>query len=151
MLKLKDKAPEFELPDQTGKIHSLSDYQGEKLLLYFYPKDDTTGCTAEACAIRDNLPNFKKLKCKVIGISADTVKSHEKFVKKYDLNFTLLSDESRKILKKYDVWREKRMYGRAYMGIVRTSFLLDESGKIIKIYNHVKPETHAEEVLKDLI
>jgi thioredoxin-dependent peroxiredoxin len=150
MLKVGSKAPEFNLPDKAGQLHSLSEFKGGRVLLYFYPKDDTAGCTAEACGIRDNLPDFKKLECQVVGVSADSPESHGKFEEKYKLNFLLLSDESKKVLKKYGVWQEKRMYGRVYMGIVRTSFLIDGSGKILKIYTHVKPAEHAEEVIKDL-
>jgi peroxiredoxin Q/BCP len=130
-------APDFSLPDQNGKEHKLSDYKGKWVLLYFYPKDDTPGCTKEACAIRDNLPDFKKLKTIVLGVSADSVKSHGKFVEKYQLPFTLLADEDKKVIKQYGAWD-------------RTSFLIDPRGKIVKIYEKVKPETHAEEVLMDL-
>lgn len=149
-LKLKQAAPEFELPDQGGHIHKLKDYRGRWLLLYFYPKDDTPGCTKEACAIRDNLPKFKNLKIDVAGISADTVKSHQKFAEKYGLPFVLLSDEKREVLKKYGVWAKKKFLGKEYMGILRTSFLIDPKGKIAKIYESVKPDTHAEEVLEDM-
>lgn len=150
MPKLNSRAPSFKLLDQDGKVHNLKDYLGGFVLLYFYPKDDTSGCTAEACAVRDELPNFKKLKCKVFGISPDTVESHKKFANKYKLNFTILADPDKKVLEKYGVWREKSMYGRKYMGVVRSSFLIDPKGKIVKIYEKVKPETHAEEVLEDL-
>ena len=150
MLKVGTKAPDFKLPDQNGEIHKLSDYKGSWLLIYFYPKDDTSGCTAEACSIRDNIPQFEKLDCSVVGISADSVKSHEKFVNKYDLNFTILSDEDKKVLNKYGVWVEKSMYGKKYMGIARTSFLIAPNGKIAKIYEKVKPDLHADEVLADL-
>jgi peroxiredoxin Q/BCP len=123
---------------------------GDWVLLYFYPKDDTSGCTKEACAIRDELPNFKKLKCKVLGVSTDSVESHKKFADKYGLPFTLLSDEDKKVVEKYGVWQEKSMYGRKYMGIARSSFMIDPKGRIAKIYQKVNPETHAEEVLQDL-
>ena len=144
-------ASDFSLPDQDGKSHKLSDYRGQWVLLYFYPKDDTTGCTKEACAIRDEMPNFKKLKLEVFGISADSVKSHKKFAMKYGLPFTLLSDEDKKVLNKYGVWAEKSMYGRKYMGTLRTSFLIDQKGKIAKVYERVKPEIHAKEVKNDVI
>lgn len=150
MLKLNSKAPAFSLPDQKGKIHKLPDYLGQYVLLYFYPKDDTAGCTKEACMIRDDFPNFKKLKCKVLGISIDSVDSHKDFAKKYSLPFILLSDEKKKVVEKYGVWQEKSMYGRKYMGTVRNSYLIDPKGKIVKIYEKVNPATHAEEVLKDL-
>lgn len=153
-LKVGDRAPDFELPDQNGVLHKLSDFvpnkKGNYLLIYFYPKDDTTGCTAEACAIRDEMPQFEKLDCQVVGVSGDSVKSHSKFVEKYDLNFTLLSDESRETLNKYGVWQKKKFMGKEYMGIVRSSFLLDPKGAIAIIYDKVKPETHASQVLSDL-
>ena len=148
--KLNSIAPDFTLPDQDGKSHTLSDYQGKWVLLYFYPKDNTTGCTAQACAIRDEFPAFGKLKVKVLGLSVDPVKSHKKFAEKYELPFTLLADEEKKIVKKYGVWAKKKFMGREYMGTLRTSFLIDPKGKITKIYEGVKPELHAEEVLKDL-
>ena len=150
MLKIKTKAPDFKLPDQDEKIHSLKDYKGQWVLLYFYPKDDTPGCTKEACAIRDSFPSFGKLKAAVLGVSVDSVKSHKKFADKYELPFTLLSDEKKKVVKLYGVWDKKKMMGREYMGILRTSFLIDPQGKIVKIYENVKPEIHAGEVLADL-
>lgn len=149
-LKIGQKAPAIKLPDQNGKIHELKDYSGQWVLVYFYPKDDTPGCTKEACALRDNFPKFKKLKAVVLGISIDSVKRHEKFATKYELPFTLLADENKEVVEKYGVWAEKSMYGRKYMGILRTSFLIDPTGKIAKIYEGVKPEAHAEEVLADL-
>lgn len=150
MLKEQQKAPDFTLPDQDGKKHKLSDYKGQWVLLYFYPKDDTPGCTTEACSMRDNLPKFTKTKAKVFGISVDSVASHKKFVDKYKLSFTLLADEDKKVVEKYGVWQEKSMYGKKYMGTVRDSFLINPDGKIAKIYHKVKPEQHAEEVLTDL-
>src|SRR6185437_4352062 len=149
-LKLKTLAPVFALPDQNGDEHSLADFRGQWVLLYFYPKDDTTGCTKEACAIRDEFPNFKKLKIKVLGVSADSVKSHKKFAEKYDLPFTLLADESREMIKKYGVWGKKKFMGCEYDGIFRNSFLINPEGKIAKIYEKVKPALHAEEVLEYL-
>jgi peroxiredoxin Q/BCP len=143
-------APEFELPDQDGAARKLSDYRGRWVLLYFYPKDDTPGCTAEACALRDNLPKFKDIRAAVLGVSADSAESHKKFAEKYGLPFTLLSDEQKEVAEKYGVWKEKSMYGKKYFGIERTSFLIDPEGKVAKIYEKVKPEIHAEEVLKDL-
>ena len=148
-LKVGQISPDFTLPDQNKKFHKLSDYKGQWVLVCFYPKDDTTGCTKEACAIRDEFPNFNKLKLKVLGISKDSVKSHKKFEEKYKLPFTLLADEDKKALKKYGVWAEKTLYGRKYMGTLRTSFLIDQKGKIVKVYEKVKPEIHAEEVLAD--
>lgn len=149
-LKISQKAPDFKLPDQDGKVHKLSDYKGQWVLLYFYPKDNTSGCTVEACGIRDNFPAFQKLKAKVFGVSADSVQSHKKFAEKYKLPFTLLADEDKKALNAYGVWAKKKMMGREYMGIVRTSFLIDPRGNIAKIYENVKPPVHAEEVLRDL-
>lgn len=143
-------APDFKTEDQDGKIHKLSDYRGKWILIYFYPKDDTPGCTKEACAIRDMMPNFKKLGLKVFGVSTQDVKSHKKFAEKYDLPFTLLVDEDKKIVNKYSVWAKKKFMGREYMGTLRQSFLINPKGKIVKVYENVKPETHAEEILEDL-
>lgn len=152
MIKLKvgDKAPAFELPDQNGVARSLAEYKGKWILLYFYPKDDTPGCTKEACSIRDNFPNFKKLKAVVFGISANSVKSHKKFADKYELPFVILSDEDKKVVKKYNVWGKKKFMGREYMGIFRASFLIDPSGRIARIFEKVDPETHARDVLEEL-
>lgn len=143
------QASDFTLPDQDGKNHKLSDYHGKTVLLYFYPKDDTPGCTKEACGIRDQFSSFKRGNIAVLGVSVDSVASHKKFVGKYKLPFTLLSDEKKEVVKKYGVWRKKSMMGREYMGTVRTSFLIDPDGKIAKIYEQVKPDKHAEEVLED--
>lgn len=148
--KINTKALDFSLPDQNGNIHKLSDYKGQWVLLYFYPKDNTTGCTAEACAISEEFANFQKLKVTVLGVSVDSVASHKKFANKYNLPFTLLADEDKKVVKKYKVWAQKSMYGRKYMGTLRTSYLIDPKGKIVKIYEKVKPLIHAEEVLVDL-
>lgn len=145
-----DQAPVFSLPDQDGTIHTLDQYRGRYLLLYFYPKDDTPGCTKEACALRDADPDFSKLDAAVLGVSADTVKSHKKFVEKYALTFPLLADEDRRTVEAYGVWGPKKFMGREYVGIKRTSFLIDPVGKIAKVYESVKPEKHAEEVLSDL-
>lgn len=147
---LNKKAPQFTLPDQKKDMHSLKDYAGKWVLIYFYPKDDTPGCTKEACAIRDNFPDFKKIKMVVLGISIDSVQSHAKFAEKYTLPFTLLADEKKEVVKKYGVWQKKKFMGREYMGTLRTSFLINPEGKIVKIYENVNPETHAEEVLKDI-
>ena len=143
-------APEWKTIDQDGKTHKLSGYKGQWVLMYFYPKDDTPGCTKEACAIRDMMPDFKKLKLKVFGISIQNAKSHKKFAEKYDLPFTLLADEDKKVVEKYDVWAKKKFMGREYMGTLRVSFLIDPKGKIAKIYENVKPEIHAQEILEDL-
>lgn len=150
MLKPGNKAPDFTLPDQEGKTHSLSDYAGEWVLLYFYPKDDTPGCTAEACGIRDNYDAYGDAEVTVLGVSTDSVKSHAKFVTKYALPFTLLADEEKKVVAAYGVWGEKKFMGRDYMGTNRMSFLIDPKGKIAKIYDKVRPADHAAEVLADV-
>ena len=150
IISINKKAPDFTLPDQDGKINSLSDYIGQWVLLYFYPKDDTPGCTKEACSIRDDFPKFKNLKAKVIGISADTVESHKKFAQKYKLPFTLLADTEKKVLKLYGVWGIKKFLGKEYYGIRRMSFLVNPKGKIAKIYKKVVPIEHSQEVIKDL-
>jgi thioredoxin-dependent peroxiredoxin len=142
-----DKAPDFSLPtDGNGKV-SLSKFKGKKVILYFYPKDDTSGCTAEACGFRDRLPKLGKSDAVVIGISRDSVASHDKFKKKYDLPFTLASDEDGKVCEAYGTWVEKSMYGRKYMGIERATFLIDPKGAIRNIWRKVKVTGHVEEVL----
>lgn len=145
-----DRAPEFTLEDQDGKKHTLAENKGSYTLLYFYPKDDTPGCTKETCAIRDNLPRFKALKAAVFGVSVDSVKSHKKFAEKYGVPFTLLADTEKTVVKQYGVWALKKFMGREYYGTVRTSFLIDPKGVIAKVYTAVKPETHADEVVEDL-
>lgn len=149
-LKQGDAAPQFMLPDQDGVSHKLSDYKGQWVLLYFYPKDDTPGCTMEACAIRDNFPAFGKLQAQVFGVSVDPVAKHKKFADKYKLPFTLLSDEDKLVVNAYGVWGKKKFMGREYMGTNRISFLIDPDGNIAKVYEKVKPKEHAEEVLTDL-
>jgi len=149
MLKQGAKAPAFSLPDQEGNMHSLKDQKGKWTLIYFYPKDDTPGCTVEACTIRDNYGSFKKMGITVWGISIDPVKKHAKFVEKYDLPFTLLSDEKKEVVEAFGVWGKKKFMGREYMGTSRVSFLVDDKGKIAKVYEEVKPAKHAEEVLSD--
>lgn len=148
-LKIGDKAPEFSLPDQHGKQHSLFDYRAMWVLLYFYPKDNTTGCIKEACAIRDSFVSFGKVKTVVLGVSVDSVASHKKFSEKYELPFILLADEQKEVMKLYGVWTKKKFMGREYMGAKRQSFLIDPRGNITKIYEEVKPAEHAEEVLRD--
>ncbi len=150
MLEVGKKAPAFNLPDQDGKKHKLSDYSGKWVLVYFYPRDNTSGCTKEACAIRDDWSDFKKLGAVVLGVSKDSVKSHRNFADKHSLPFTLLSDESTKMIEKYGAWRKKKMAGREYMGIVRISYLIDPKGKVAKVYAKVKPPEHSAEVLADL-
>ncbi len=151
MLTVGTQAPDFTLMDQNGAAHSLSGKHGSWVLLYFYPKDDTPGCTKQACAIRDNFPLFTKLKCTVFGISIDSEKSHKKFEEKYTLPFTLLADTEKEVVTAYGVWGAKKFMGRTYDGTLRTSFLIDPDGNIAKVYEKVKPEAHAEEVLADLV
>jgi len=124
--------------------------EGKKVILYFYPKDDTPGCTTEACQFNEILPNFQRTEAVVLGISADTPESHKKFAEKYNLNFTLLSDPDKEVIQKYGVWKEKNMYGKKTFGIVRTTFIIDEEGKIRKIYNNVKADGHAQKVIEDI-
>lgn len=145
-----EDAPEFTLEDQGGVERSLEDYRGSWVLLYFYPKDDTAGCTKEACALRDDFPAFESLDAVVLGVSTDSVASHHKFREKYSLPFTLLADVDKKVVEAYGVWQKKKFMGKEYMGTVRTSFLIDPEGVIEKVYKNVKPETHAQDVLKDL-
>lgn len=149
-LKHGDRAPEFTLFDQNGKRHKLSDFKGQWVLIYFYPRDSTPGCTKEACAFRDSFKEYEKIKAKVIGISIDSVESHEKFAKKYQLPFTLLADIDKKVVEQYGVWGMKKFMGKEHMGTIRMSFLVDPKGNIAKIYEKVKPADHAKEVLKDL-
>lgn len=150
MLNTGSKAPNFVLFDQDGKKCNLKDYHGQWVLLYFYSRDNTPGCTKEACAFRDNFPSFKKLGIKIFGLSADSVASHKKFAEKFQLNFLLLADEEKQVLKKYKVWAKKKMAGKTFFGIKRSSYLIDPRGKIAKVYKTVKPTEHAEQVLRDL-
>lgn len=150
MPKLKSKALGFTLPDSQGKEHSLKEYLGKWVVLYFYPKDDTPGCTVEACSFRDNYSRFKRVGIVVLGVSVDPVRKHAKFAEKYSLPFTLLSDEEKTVVAKYGVWGKKKFMGREYMGTMRTTFLIDPVGKIFKIYENVKPDAHAEEILSDV-
>ncbi len=143
-------APDFTLSDQNGVSHTLSKLQGKWVLIYFYPKDDTPGCTKQACAIRDAWSEFKKRNCIVLGISSDGEKSHKKFEEKYTLPFTLLADTEKTVVKDYGTWAPKIFMGREFLGTLRTSFLIDPEGKIAKVYEKVKPELHAEMVLKEL-
>ena len=149
-LKEGEEAPDFKLPSTEGDQVSLSQFRGKKVVLYFYPEDDTPGCTKEACSFRDNLPKFEKLDAIILGISKDSIDSHEKFIKKYGLNFTLLSDEDLKAHKLYDTWREKNLYGRKYMGTERSTFVISKSGRIVKIFRRVKVDGHEGEVLQAL-
>lgn len=142
-------APNFILPDQNGKTHSLKQYVGKVVLLYFYPRDNTPGCTLEACTIRDSYGEFEKNKIVVLGVSTDSTESHGKFTEKFSLPFTLLSDEKKEVVMLYGVFGKKKFLGREYMGTSRMSFLIDRQGKIAKIYDKVKPSEHADEVLRD--
>jgi len=146
-LEVGDKAPSFTLPTDGGGEISLKDCKGGTVILYFYPKDDTSGCTAEACAFRDALPDYSKAKAKVIGVSKDPVKKHDKFKEKYDLTFPLASDEDGKVCDAYGTWVEKSMYGRKYMGIERSTFLIDGKGVVRAIWRKVKVPGHVDEVL----
>ena len=144
------KAPAIILNDQDGKQVSLNDFKGKNIILYFYPKDNTSGCTLEACNFRDDFPKFGDMKAVILGVSPDSVQSHKKFAEKYNLPFRLLSDEKKSVLKKYGVWKEKSMYGRKYMGVERTTFVIDKGGKIIMIYRKVKVADHNKELMEIL-
>ena len=150
MLKIGMTAPNFSLPDKDGKIINLTDFLGKKVVLYFYPKDNTSGCTKQALAFKENYEEFLSRGITVIGISKDSMKSHQSFISKYDLPFILLSDTSLEVLQKYGVWQEKKMYGKPYMGVVRTTFVINEEGNIEKIYEKVKPEENVKEVLCEI-
>jgi peroxiredoxin Q/BCP len=150
MLEQGSIAPDFTLPDQSGISHSLSDFRGQWVIVYFYPKDLTPGCTTEACNFRDDFPSFIKLNTTILGISKDSVKRHATFADKYKLPFLLLSDESGEVCEKYGVWKEKSMYGKSFLGIVRSSYLIDPQGKISRVYSKVKVKEHAAELLNDL-
>lgn len=148
LLKEGSKAPEFTTKDQDGKIISLADFKGKKVVLYFYPKDDTPGCTAESCNLRDNYQVLKKQGYEVLGVSADDEKSHRKFADKFQLPFRLLADTDKEIINKYGVWGEKKFMGRKFMGILRTTFLIDENGIIKEIISDVKTKNHTEQIIK---
>ena len=149
-LKENSSAPDFALKDQNDKLHKLSDYKGKNIVLYFYPKDDTPGCTLEACSFRDNYSEFKKKGIIVIGVSVDDEKSHKKFVDKYKLPFILLADLEKKVVKKYGVWGEKSFMGKKYMGTTRTTFIIDKNFKIMKIFPKVSVVGHVKEILNAL-
>lgn len=146
MVSVGKSAPAFSLDTDAGETLSLKDLKGRPVVLYFYPKDDTPGCTVEACEFRDAFPRFKGSKAVILGISPDSVKSHQKFKEKFGLPFTLLADEDHAVAEKYGVWQKKSMYGRTYMGIARTTFVIDKDGKVAKIFEKVKPKGHAEAV-----
>ncbi|MBY0310427.1 thioredoxin-dependent thiol peroxidase [Patescibacteria group bacterium] len=150
MLKVGRKAPAFTLADQEGKMQTLKQYAGTSVLLYFYPKDDTPGCTKEACAIAEVYKDFKKLGVTVIGVSKDSSKSHKKFAVKYNLPFTLLSDESTEMIQAYGAWAEKKMMGKTFMGTLRISYLIGADGKIARVYPDVDPASHALQLLTDI-
>jgi peroxiredoxin Q/BCP len=149
-LKVGGKAPDFSLPSSHGGTVSLKDLRGKQVVLYFYPKDDTPGCTREACSFRDNLARVTRKGAVLFGVSADSLASHKKFSEKYELPFPLLSDESKEMLKAYGVWKEQSFMGRKYMGIVRTTVLIDEEGRVAHIFENVKVDGHTEEVLEQL-
>lgn len=142
-------APDFSLPDQNGETHTLKKYKGKWVILYFYPRDDTPGCTKEACSFRDNIGEFTKRGLVIVGVSKDSVASHKKFADKYHLNFTILSDESTETIKAYKAWGEKKFMGRVFSGILRSTVLINPSGEIVKTYEKVNPLTHSEQILHD--
>ena len=146
-LKIGDKAPDFSAKDQNGDTVKLSDFKGKKIAIYFYPKDDTPGCTAQACNLRDNYQALQKAGFEVIGVSGDDEKSHQKFIQKYDLPFTLVADTDKEVNSKYGVWKEKSMFGNKYMGTVRTTFIIDEKGVITDIISKVKTGDHTRQIL----
>ena len=147
-LQVGDKAPDFEGKDQNGNTIKLSDFKGKKVVIYFYPKDNTPGCTAQACNLRDNYPQLQEAGYEVLGISTDTEASHQKFIEKQQLPFTLIADVDKAIHEKYDVWKEKSMYGRKYMGTLRTTFIIDEQGNIEEIISKVKTNDHTKQIIK---
>ena len=150
MLEIGTQAPDFTLPDQNGNMHSLSEYKGKKVILYFYPKDNTAGCTKQACGFAERYPQFTEKGAVVLGISKDSVASHKKFEEKYGLPFTLLADSELVAIQAYDVWQEKKNYGKTYMGVVRTTYLIDENGKIVKAFDKVKAADNPEQMLGEL-
>ncbi len=150
MLEVGTKAPSFNLADQDGVFHSLEEYSGKKLVLYFYPKDNTSGCTKQACSFAELFPAFREKGAEVVGVSKDSVQSHKKFAEKYSLPFTLLSDVSLDTLKAYDVWKEKKLYGKTFMGVVRTTYLIDENGVIIRAEEKVNAGENPANTLKML-
>lgn len=147
MLEVGSLAPDFSLPDENGEIHKLSDYRGQKVILYFYPKDNTAGCTKQACGFKDRYPLIQEKGAVVLGISKDSVRAHKNFKTKYDLPFTLLSDSEHQVIEMYDVWKEKKNYGRVYMGIVRSTYLIDEKGIIVKALEKVKPDQNPQDMV----
>lgn len=150
MLTVGTKAPAFSLPDQNGDLHTLEEYRGKKVILYFYPKDNTAGCTKQACGFGERYPQFQEKGAVVIGISKDSVKSHKNFETKYELPFTLLADPELEAIQAYDVWKEKKNYGKVSMGVVRTTYLIDEEGVIIRAYDKVKAADNPQQMLEEL-
>lgn len=148
-LQINDKAPGFTLKDADGQIYSLDQFKGKRIVLYFYPKDDTPGCTKEACAFRDDYKDYTDNGIVIIGISKDNARSHKKFAEKFELPFILLSDEDKEVMQAYGAWGEKSMYGKTFMGVIRKTFLIDEDGKIVKIYPKVRVNGHSEAILKE--
>ncbi len=151
MLEIGLKAPDFTLPDQDGKMHSLSDYAGKKVILYFYPKDNTPGCTGQACGFSELYPQFEEKNAVVLGISKDSIASHKKFQEKYNLTFTLLADTELTAIKAYDVWQEKTRCGKTSMGVVRTTYLIDEKGIIVKAFDNVKAKENPGQMLGEIV
>jgi len=150
MLEIGTTAPDFTLPDQNGELHSLKDYRGQKVILYFYPKDNTSGCTKQACGFAERYPQIREKGAVVLGVSRDSVKSHKNFETKYELPFTLLSDTERTVIEAYDVWKEKKNYGKVSMGIVRTTYLIDEEGVIVMASDKVKAADNPQQMLEAL-
>lgn len=150
MLEIGTKAPDFSLPDQNGEIHSLEEYKGKKVILYFYPRDNTAGCTTQACGFAERYPQFLEKSAVVLGVSKDSVASHKKFEEKYELPFTLLSDTELSCIQAYDVWKEKNNYGKKTMGVVRTTYLIDEQGIIVKAFGKVKAADNPAQMLEEL-
>jgi peroxiredoxin Q/BCP len=150
MLEIGKSIPQFSLPDQDGKIHNIKDYKGKWVIIYFYPKDLTPGCTTEACNFQEALPDFNSIDAVIFGISKDSVKQHKKFANKYNLQFSLLSDENSDVCEQFGVWQKKSMYGKEYMGIARSTFIVNPAGKIVKVYPKVNVKEHHSEILNDL-
>ena len=150
MLEVGTKAPDFRLMDQNGNYRTLKEFEGQKVILYFYPKDMTSGCTKQACSFAELYPQFREKDAVVLGVSKDSVASHKKFEEKYGLPFTLLSDESTEVIQAYDVWKEKTNYGKKYMGIVRSTYLIDEKGMIAKAFSNVKASENPAQMLKEI-
>ncbi len=151
MLEIGTNAPEFSLPDQNGEVHALRDYKGQKVILYFYPKDMTSGCTSQACSFRDLYPQFREKGAVVLGVSKDTPESHKRFEQAHGLPFTLLSDTEKEVIQAYDVWKEKKNYGKVSMGVVRTTYLIDENGVIVKAFDKVKAADNPAQMLGELV